>query len=442
MGLNKTYQEKAHLLIPAGAHTYSRADDQYPSNAPPILARGKDCYVWDAEGNKYLDYGMALRAVTIGYDFERVSRAAIQEIHKGNNLTRASVTEVNAAEALVNLIPFADMVKFAKNGSTVTSAAVKLSRAHTGRKYVARCVNHPFFSFDDWFIGNTVMSAGVPEEVRALTRHFSFNDISSLERLFSELPDQIACVIMEPATAEEPRPAQELGSGKNFLHQVQNLCKRNGAVFILDEMITGFRWDIRGACKYYGIEPDLVAYGKGMGNGFSVAALAGKREIMELGGIHHKKERVFLISTTHGAEMMGLGAFLEVLKVYEEMDITANLWKIGRRLADGINSICLELGIQDFFEVTGPLCSPVYVARDREKNVSLEYRTLFSQEMIKGGVFMPWISIAHMHGGDAEINLTLDAARKSLAVYSKALENGVQDYLVGPAVKPVFRKFN
>lgn len=434
MGRNKTYQEKAHQFIPAGAHTYSRADDQYPLNAPPVLERGKDCYVWDAEGNKFLDYGMALRAVTIGYSYDRVNQAAFREIEKGNNLTRASTVEIDAAEALCDLIPFADMVKFAKNGSTVTSAAVKLARAATGRKFVARCVNHPFFSFDDWFIGDTVMNSGVPAEIQALTKNFAFNDIASLEKLFNEYPGQIACVILEPATAEEPKD--------NFLQKVKALCQKNGTVFVLDEMITGFRWDTKGACAYYKVEPDLVTYGKGMGNGFSVAALAGKRELMELGGLTHKKERVFLISTTHGAEMMGLGAFLEILKVYEELKVTDQLWKTGKKLADGMNSIAKDCGVAEYFEVTGPLCSPVYLTRDREKNISLDFRTLFSQEMIKGGVFMPWISLAYMHKGDAELNLTFEAARKALKTYSSALEGGIEKHLVGRAVKPVFRKYN
>ncbi|MFZ5753915.1 MAG: glutamate-1-semialdehyde 2,1-aminomutase, partial [Bacillota bacterium] len=318
MSLNKVYQEKAHKYIPAGAHTYSRADDGYPLNAPPILECGKGAYVWDVEGNRFLDYGMALRAVTVGYDFERISQAAIEQIHLGNNLTRASKIEVEAAEALCNLIPWVEMVKFAKNGSTVTTAALKLARAYTGKKYVAKCAQHPFFSYDDWFIGDTFMDAGVPEEYKSLTLNFNFNDIASVEALFAKYPHDIAALIMEPATTEEPQDG--------FLHKVQALCEKHHTVFILDEMITGFRWHLQGACAYYGVKPDLVTYGKGMANGFSVAALGGKREIMELGGIQHNGDRVFLISTTHGAEMCGLGAFVETLKVYQELNVIDQIW--------------------------------------------------------------------------------------------------------------------
>jgi glutamate-1-semialdehyde 2,1-aminomutase len=439
---SRRLQEIAHQLIPAGAHTYSRADDQYPINAPAILERGEGAFVWDADGNRFLDFGMALRSVTVGYGYRSIAEAAIKEIYKGNNLTRASVTEIKAAQVFTDLIPGAEMVKFAKNGSTVTSAAVKLARAYTGRKIVARCLQQPFFSYDDWFIGDTAMNAGVPADIRALTKNFNFNDIGSLERLFEEYPGEIAAVILEPMTTEEPKPAPELGAGKNFLHQIQNLCRKYGAVFIGDEMITGFRWHLKGACHAYGVVPDLLTFGKGMANGFSVAALAGKREIMELGGIKHSKERVFLISTTHGAEMCGLGAFIETMKVYAELDVVSRLWAAGRELREGIEGIARELGISSSFRWMGADCSPAFLTLDREGKVSFGLRTLFSQEMIRNGVLMPWVALAHAHGKE-ETAVAVDAARKALTVYARAFESGrLSDFLVGPEIKPVFRPYN
>lgn len=428
------YRKRLHELIPGGAHTYSRGDDQYPENAPPILARGQGCYVWDPAGNRYLDYGMALRAVTVGYGHPAIAEAAIAEIKNGNNLTRASVTELRAAETMVELVPAADMVKFGKNGSTVTSAAVKLARAYTGRKYIAICAEHPFFSYDDWFIGATVMDRGVPQEHKSLTLKFHFNDIGSLEALFSAHPGQIAAVMLEPATTVEPRDS--------FLQKVQDLCRRNGAVFVLDEMITGFRWHLQGAQKMYGLQPDLSTFGKGMANGFSVAALTGRREIMEIGGISRQGEdRVFLISTTHGAEMCGLGAFLKTVEVYREEGVVQHLWDYGRKLGEGLNALASELGISRFFQVEGPHCSPAYVTRDSSNVVSLEMRTLFSQEMIANGVLMPWIALSRAHG-PSELEMTLSAARKALGVYAKALEGGPQRFLRSRPIRPVFRKTN
>ncbi len=432
-GPNRLYQEKAHRFIPAGAHTYSRADDSYPENAPPVLERGEGAYVWDMEGRRFLDFGMALRAVTVGYGYERIAEAAIAQIRKGNNLTRPSRIEVEAAEVMCSLMPWVEMVKFAKNGSNVTTAAVKLARAYTGRKYVAKCAEHPFFSFDDWFIGSTAMDRGVPEEHKSLTLDFHYNDMASVERLFAERPDGIAAVILEPAASEEPRDG--------FLHRLKALCERHNAVFILDEMITGFRWHLQGASKYYDIKPDLVTYGKGMANGFSVAALGGRREIMEQGGIRHAGERVFLISTTHGAEMSGLGAFVETVKVYKELDVVGGIWGAGKRLMDGMNAISRELGISDYFSFKGLACSPSFSTKDANNAVSLEMRTLFVQEMIENKVLMPWVAPCYMHGG-TEIDMALEAGRKSLEVYARALERGVGKFLKGRPIKPVFRKTN
>jgi glutamate-1-semialdehyde 2,1-aminomutase len=427
------YNERLNKVIPGGAHTYSRGMDQYPINAPQILTKGNGAYVWDDKGNKYLDYGMALRSVTIGYGHKPVAEAAIREIWNGNALTRPSAIELEAAELLVDLIPWVDMVKFAKNGSTVTTAALKLARAYTGKKLVVRCLQHPFFSFDDWFIGDTPMDAGIPKEISSQTFNFNYNDVASLKKLFSKYPDQIAAVILEPASTEEPKD--------NFLHDVKDLCKANNAVFILDEMITGFRWDIKGACNYYNIEPDLVTYGKGMANGFSVCALGGRQEIMELGGLDHDLERVFLISTTHGAEMSGLGAFVETVNQYYELSVVENIKNSGTKLINGLNELATGLGIEDYFKVIGTPFSPNYMTFGTDNEPALNFRTLFSQEMIKNGVLMPWIAMSWSHK-DEEIKKTLEAGEKALTVYKNALEHGIDNYLKGSVIKPVFRKYN
>lgn len=430
---NEIYGQKAHALIPAGAHTYSRTDEVFPENAPRVFERTKGVYAWDVDGNKYLDYAMACRSVTIGYDYDRISNAAIKQIHNGNTASKASKVEVEAAEAMCNLIPWVDMVKFAKNGSTVTTAATKLARAYTGRKYIARCKEHSFFSYDDWFIGDTTMDAGIPKEVSNFTLQFSFNNIDSVKKLFEEYRDQIACLIMEPCDAEEPE--------NNFLQEVGMLCKKYGIVYILDEMITGFRWDLKGACQYYGVEPDLVTYGKGMANGFSIAALGGKREIMNLGGLTPGMERVFLISTTHGAEMSSLGAFVETVKVYKELKVTDHIWEIGKKLCDGLNNLAKEYHLQDYFYTTGAVCSPNYVVCGKDKKPSMEYRTIFNQELIKNGILMPYIAVAYQHT-EKEVDITLEAVRKAMKVYAEALNGEAENYILGNVIKPVFRKYN
>lgn len=429
-----TYQDRLLKAIPGGAHTYSRGFDQYPVNAPQILKRGKDAYVYDDKDNKYLDYGMALRAVNLGYANDTVDSAAIEQIRNGNNLTKPSMIELEAAELLIDTIDSVDMVKFTKNGSTATTAAIKLSRAYTGRIMIARCAEQPFFSYDDWFIGSTPLTLGIPKSDIENTKIFNFNNITSLEKLFIEYPTQVACVILEPAATEHPKD--------NFLHKVQELCRKYGAVFILDEMITGFRWHLKGAQHYYNIKPDLCTFGKAMANGFSVAAIAGKREIMELGSIEVEgRERLFLLSTTHGAEMSGLGAFVETMKFMKTHNVVEHLWNYGKELIELMNDTAKKYGIEKNFVAGGIECSPYYLTFDKEGQNSLGLRTLFSQEMIKNGVLMPWIALSYAHGGK-ELDITKQALEKTFEVYQKAVNEGYEKYLVGNAIKPVFRKYN
>lgn len=429
-----SYQERLLKVIPGGAHTYSRGFDQYPSNAPQILTGGKGAYIFDPEGKRYLDYGMALRAVNIGYAEDTIDNAAIAEIRNGNNLTRPSTIELEAAELLVDQIDSVDMVKFTKNGSSSVSAAVKLARAYTGRELVARCAEHPFFSYDDWFIGSTPLTRGIPQETLQKTKLFRYNDIASLVALIAEHPDQFACVVLEPAATEEPRDG--------YLQKVQDLCKKHGIVFILDEMITGFRWHMKGAQHVYGVKPDLCTFGKAMANGFSVSCIAGRREIMELGSIETEgRERLFLLSTTHGAEMSGLGAFVATVKFMHEHKVVEHLWEYGRKLLAMMERQAQAHGIADSFKVGGAACSPFYLTLDKSGANSLALRTLFSQEMIKNGVLMPWIALSYRHG-DAELALTEQAIDAAFGVYRRALEEGTENYLQGPVIKPVFRKFN
>ena len=446
------YQKRLNRVIPGGAHTYSRGFDQFPSNAPQILKKGKGAYVFDSMGKSFLDYGMALRAVTVGYANERVNNAAISQINNGNNLTRASLIELKAAELLVDIIPGAEMVKFAKNGSNATTAAVKIARSFTGKKYVCVPKQHPFFSYDDWFIGTTPIKKGIPKIHYSNSLPFDYNNISSLKKLFQKYPDQIACVILEPATSEVPLPfnSSTLTAKKptlknnvsHFLQEVRDLCDKNSALLIADEMITGFRWSIKGASDYFGIKPDLFTFGKAMANGFSVSAVAGKKEIMKVGSIDVPgTERTFLLSTTHGAEMCGLGAFVETIKIYKEKRICNHLWKYGESLKKGINSIAKDLEINDYFEMIGPSICLNYLTKDNDFNNCLKFKTLFMQQMAKNKVLMPWISVSSSHK-QRELEITLEAANKSLKIYKDALNNGINKYLKGPSVKPVFRAIN
>lgn len=448
---------RLHRAIPGGAHTYSRGDDQFPAIAPPLFVRGKGAYAWDSSGQRYLDYGMALRAVTLGYADARVNAAAAAEMENGVNLTRATLTELLAAEALIDLVPAIEMVKFGKNGSNVTTAAIKIARAYTGRRFVCVPRQQPFFSFDDWFIGTTALKRGIPSDQTSATLVFDYNDIGSLQALFDAHPGEIAAVMLEPATTLTPCPAScsraagwpQSGicagcecNGKNFLHEVQALCRRSGALFVLDEMITGFRWHLQGAQTFFGVQPDLTTFGKGMANGFSVAAVGGRREIMEVGSIDRPgMERTFLLSTTHGAEMTGLGAFMATAQIYRDEDVVGHLWRYGAALRDGISDVAAKHGLSGHVQMDGPAICLNYITRDSEGKLSLPMRTLLAQELLKRGVMMPWIAVSQAHG-QTELQMTLEALDGALAVYAQALEGGAERFLQGPAIRPVFRTHN
>jgi glutamate-1-semialdehyde 2,1-aminomutase len=425
--------ERFHSLIPGGSHTYAKGDDQFPAHMLPYVARGEGCRLWDADGNEFIEWGMGIRSVTLGHAYPPVIEAARKAMLDGSNFVRPSLIELEAAEAFLDIIQGAEMVKFSKDGSDATSGAVRVSRAYTGRDMVAICANHPFFAVDDWFIGTTPMSAGIPETTRALTVTFRYNDIESVEHLFERYPDRLACLILEPEKYDPP--------ADGFLHKLRDLCDRYGTVLIFDEMITGFRWHLGGAQAFYDVVPDLSSWGKGLANGFSVSALAGKKEIMELGGLLHDKERVFLLSGTHAGETHGLAAAIATMKVYREEPVIETLWGQGQRLADALNLAIADHDLQDHIGIFGRPCCLVYGTKDAEGKPSQPFRTLFIQEAMKRGVIAPSVIISYSHDDEA-VDRTVEAFHGAFGVYRKALEEGIDEYLECRPVQPVWRTFN
>ncbi|MEZ5996687.1 MAG: glutamate-1-semialdehyde 2,1-aminomutase [Hyphomonadaceae bacterium] len=425
---------KAHAMIPGGCHTYAKGDDQYPVLSPSHVVRGLGCHVWDADGNEYIEYGNGNRAVTLGHAFPAVIDAVRAELARGVSFTRPASIEVAAAEMFLSTIRSAEMVKFSKDGSDATSGAVKLARAYTGRDLIAICGDHPFFSVDDWFIGSTAIHGGIPQAVRDLTVKFRYNDIESVKALLSRYPGQIAGFILEAERTDPPKD--------NFLHELKRLAHEAGALFILDEMITGFRWHKAGAQALYDIDPDLSTWGKALANGFSVSALAGKREFMRLGDLEQTDfERVFLMSTTHGGETHGLAAAMATMHVYETEPVVERLYQAGERLRQGFSQAAEANGVAEHVTISGRPCNLLFGTLDGAGKPSQAFRTLFLQETIKRGVIMPSLVVSYSHSDD-DIDRTIDAVSGAMAVYKRALEEGVDKYLVGRPSDPVYRTFN
>ncbi|MEU8534871.1 glutamate-1-semialdehyde 2,1-aminomutase [Streptomyces sp. BPPL-273] len=425
--------ERLHAMVPGGAHTYAKGDDQYPEDLAPVISHGRGAHVWDVDGNRYVEYGSGLRSVSLGHAHPRVVEAVRRELDRGSNFVRPSVVEVEAAERFLATVPTAEMVKFAKNGSDVTTAAVRLARAVTGRVRVAICGDHPFYSVDDWFIGTTPMPAGVPAATTDLTVAFPYGDLAATEDLLTRYRGEVACLILEPATQEEPPPG--------YLTGLRELADRHGCLLVFDEMITGFRWSEAGAQGLYGVVPDLSTFGKALGNGCAVSALAGRREVMERGGLRHSGERVFLLSTTHGAETHSLAAAMAVQTTYAEEGVTARLHALGERLAAGVREAAAVMGVGEHVVVRGRASNLVFATLDEHGRPSQEYRTLFLRRLLAGGVLAPSFVVSSALT-DADIDHTVDVVAQACAVYRKALDAGdPAPWAAGRPVRPVFRRY-
>jgi glutamate-1-semialdehyde 2,1-aminomutase len=432
MPLSQHANERLHAMVPGGAHTYAKGDDQYPDGLAPVISHGRGAHVWDVDGNEYIEYGSGLRSVSLGHTHPRVLEAVRREIDRGANFVRPSIVEADAAERFLATVPTAEMVKFTKNGSDATTAAARLARAATNRPLVAICRDHAFFSTDDWFIGTTAMPSGIPGQINDLTVTFPYGDLAATDEMLQQHDGHVACLILEAATQQEPPPG--------YLAGLRELANRHGCVLVFDEMITGFRWSKAGAQGLYGVIPDLSTFGKALGNGFAVSALAGRRDLMEQGGLRDSRDRVFLLSTTHGAETHSLAAAIAVMQTYAEEGITAHLHALGERLAAGIRAAAAGMGVGEHVVVRGRASNLVFATLDENLRPSQDYRTLFLRQLVTGGVLGPSFVVSSALTED-DIDRTVDVVGQACAVYRKALDaEDPTAWMGGRAVKPVFRR--
>jgi glutamate-1-semialdehyde 2,1-aminomutase len=431
---SKAFTERIEQLIPGGAHTYTKGRDQFPQEVSNGIVRGRGARVWDADGNCLVDWSMGLTAVSIGHAHPEINKAVFEAIENGVNFQRPAELELQAAEAFLAMAG-TDMVKFAKHGSVVNTAAVKLARGFTHRAKVAVPKEHPFFSFDDWFIGTTAADFGIPDELKRLTLTFSYNDIASLHALFRQHPGEIACVMMEPVKFDAP-----VG---DFLGEVGALCRREGAVFILDEMVTGFKFGVPGAARYFGVDADIYTFGKGIANGFAACALTGRGDLMRLGGLDPVGARkLFLLSTTHGAESSGLAAMVKTIELFQDGSLISANWANGAALRSNLEAVIAKHGLERNLRIIGYPCLMALETNGPAGAPDMAFRTLFLQEMIMRGILFQGLFMFSPSHGPPEVEATTAAFDESCAVYRTALERGsVDGLLVGPPIKPVFRRY-
>ena len=397
---------RAEKVIPLGSQTFSKSRTQYPVGISPLyIDRAKGPYVWDIDGNKYVDLVNALASITLGYGDKEIELSIRKQLKKGTIFSLPGTLEAEVAELIVEMVPSAEMVRFGKNGTDATSAAIRLARAYTGRDRIAVCGYH---GWQDWYIGSTTRNKGVPESVSALTHQFIYNDIESLKKSLAEFPGQFAAVIMEPMNAQWPNPG--------FLEGIRKITKDSGIVLIFDETITGFRFSRGGAQELLGVTPDLSTFGKGMANGFPLSAVVGTREIMM------EMEEIFF-SGTFGGELLSLAASKVILERYKKEDICGYLAKKGSSFANRLNSIIDDNNLSKILSLSGHDSWKFLNWKPTSQYSVEKIRTFFMQEMFKEGVLILGTHNLSMSFSTKAENLAITAYMKALKELSSGIEN-------------------
>ena len=361
--------EQALRSIPLGTQTFSKSVTQFPRGVSPyFIHMAKGSHVWDIDDNEYIDFVNALGAITLGYNDPDVNQAVKDQFESGVLFSLPHPVELKVAEKIKELVPLAEMVRFGKNGSDATAGAVRLARAYTGRDHVVVCGYH---GWQDWYIGSTSRHKGVPQAIRNLTHPFRFNDLGSLTKIFKKFPDGVACVIMEPMNIEEPTD--------NFLEKVIDLAHKNGSLVIFDETVTGFRLANGGAQEYFGVTPDLATFGKGMANGFPLAAIVGPGSIMKM------MEEIFF-SFTFGGETLSLAAALATLTKLQRKPVLKQISAQGSKIIEKVKERIKTNNLSNVLSISGHPAWTFLHFLDCPPYSLWQVKTLFLQEIFKRGI--------------------------------------------------------
>jgi glutamate-1-semialdehyde 2,1-aminomutase len=414
---------RAELSIPLGSQTFSKSKTQYPVGISPLYAsKSKGAYLWDIDGNKYIDLVNSLAAVTLGYGDKGLEKSILKQLKLGVSLSLPTKIESEVAELIIELVPSAEMVRFSKNGSDATSAAIRLARAFTGRDQIVACGYH---GWHDWYIGTTSRNKGIPTAVSALTHNFQYNDIESLKAALKLNEGKVAAVIIEPMNDTYPQPG--------FLEEVQVLAKKAGAVLIFDEVITGFRFSEGGAQKLFNVTPDLATFGKGIANGFPLSAVVGRREIMK------EMEHVF-ISGTFGGELLSLAAARYVLKKHQKNEICGDLVNKGNALSELTNELIDSFGLSNVVSLSGHPTWKFLRWNGVGEYSAAEIKTFFMQEIFQEGVLvLNSHNISQAHDKKIIVKI-IDAYSKVFGKIEKAISQGsLREELHVSPLEPLFK---
>jgi glutamate-1-semialdehyde 2,1-aminomutase len=412
--------KRSEGLIPSHTQTLAKGPEQHIRGVAPVyLKKGKGCRVWDVDGNEYIDYTMGVGPLSLGYAYDRIDNAIKKQLEDGITFSLMSPLEVEVSELVKEVVPNVEMVRFSKSGNDVTSAAVRVARAFTGKNTILCCGYH---GWHDWYIGVTDRDSGIPEPVKNLTYTVNYNDIDSV---IQSIDDDTAAIILEPIVFDEPKDG--------FLHKLREICDEKGIILIFDEMWTGFRLAVGGAQEYFGVKADLVTFSKAVANGMPISIIAGRADIMKL-----FDGQVFFYAT-FGGEALSLAAAKETILELKEKNVPAFLDSQGAKLKEGYAKLLEEFDIK-FSGIKGYNCRSL-ITFDPAYGNPLEIKSLMQQEMIKRGILWGGFHNMSYSHTDEDVEYTLQAYRDALPLVKEAVESGtVKEKLRGEPVKPVFRK--
>jgi glutamate-1-semialdehyde aminotransferase len=411
---------RALKLIPSVTQTLAKGPQQNIKGiAPKYLQKGRGSHVWDVDGNEYIDFNMAIGPLSLGYAYDKVDNAIIKQLEDGITYSLMHPLEVEVAELINEIIPNAESIRFSKTGADVTSAAIRVARAFTGRE---RVLCRGYHGWHDWYISVTDRNKGIPNSVQDFTFTFNYNDLESFK---NSIDDDIAAVILEPFVFEAPK--------NDFLNELKEICTKNGTLLIFDEMWTGFRIALGGAQEFFNVKADLATFSKAIANGMPLSVLTGRKDVMNV------LEKDVFFYTTFGGEALSLAAAKATMIELRDKKVPKYLSSKGKKLKDGYNKIADELGLE-FSKCVGYECRSL-MTFDASVGNPLEMKSLVQQEMIKRGILWGGFHNMSYSHSDEDIEYTLKAYKDVLPILKRAVdEANVKGYLKGEPVEPVFRK--
>lgn len=420
---SEDYLERALKVIPLGSQTFSKSMTQYPYGVSPyFIKRGDKAHVWDMDGNEYIDFVCGLLAMMIGYNDPEVKAAVLKQMDEGTTFSLPHPIETIVAEKICEMVPCAEMVRFGKNGTDATSAAIRIARAHTKRDRVAICGYH---GWQDWYIGATTRNLGIPKAVSELSHMFAYNNLDSLNDLFNKHPGEFAAVIMEPMNTTFPNPG--------YLESVKELAHKNGALFIFDEIITGFRFAPGGAQELFGVTPDLASFGKGVANGYPLSIITGKEEYMMV------MNDVFF-SGTFGGETLSLAAANATIDKIKRDNVCGKIKTTGESILNRLNPVIKNYGLDDVVSLSGHSAWPFVMIKDTGAFTAFQIKTLYLQEMFKRGILTVGtfnISFAHT---DADVASLAKAWDEVMNILAEGIKSGnLESLLECETLVPLFK---